>query len=407
MIMLLYTVSTLLVLFLASVASITTQTACDPFEVPLRNSNTTSNSKLPNPFRFLSGKNVTTKSDWGCRRKEIIALLEEWELGTIPPAPSIQRNTLSANKSLLHIEIEHNGKSISMDIPITLPPAALLPNAKPVPALLALNAPLHPVDNSSTAIISYDPHKFSPAMSPQDRGRGLFYTLHGRNHPAGGLAAQVWLASRILDALESLGPSTTKIDPTRIGTTGCSRNGRLALYLGALDSRIALTIAQEALGGAAGPWRSYKYLCRGICIPLPNSAVWDDTVFWRGGFPSPRDFGRFPYDHHELVALVAPRGLYMPHNQLSWLDYEGAWLGARAGGMVWEALGVRGGVGYDASGSYNHCRWNETRTGDLEAFVDRFLFGKEVGNRTEIYRPGSPSTSLSRWVNWTLPMLKD
>ena len=67
-----------------------------------------------------------------------------------------------------------------------------------------------------------------------------------------------WGLSRILDGLQQLGPEITKIDMSHIGVSGCSYAGKMALYCGAFDERVALTIAQEPGGGGAAAWRASR-----------------------------------------------------------------------------------------------------------------------------------------------------
>ena len=85
------------------------------------------------------------------------------------------------------------------------------------------------------------------------RGAGAFYNLYGSSHPAGVLMAQTWGVSRIIDVLED--NPDIGIDPTRVGVTGCSRNGKGALIAGAFDARIALTIPQQSGSGGSACWR--------------------------------------------------------------------------------------------------------------------------------------------------------
>jgi hypothetical protein len=62
-----------------------------------------------------------------------------------------------------------------------------------------------------------------------------------------------WGVSRLIDALKSL--PEAKIDTRRLAVSGCSFQGKIALYAGAFDERIALTIPQESGGGGTISWR--------------------------------------------------------------------------------------------------------------------------------------------------------
>ena len=70
----------------------------------------------------------------------------------------------------------------------------------------------------------------------------------------GAYCAWSWGVSRIIDGLEIAGKKS-KIDTKRLAISGCSFAGKMALFAGAFDERIALTIAQEPGGGGAAAWR--------------------------------------------------------------------------------------------------------------------------------------------------------
>ena len=70
----------------------------------------------------------------------------------------------------------------------------------------------------------------------------------------GQYSAWAWGVSRIIDGL-TLVTNTLPIDLNHICVTGCSYAGKLALFAGAFDERVALTIAQESGGGGATSWR--------------------------------------------------------------------------------------------------------------------------------------------------------
>src|SRR5690606_9721277 len=82
---------------------------------------------------------------------------------------------------------------------------------------------------------------------------GLFYELYGKEHPASSMMAWAWGVSRVIDALAST--PAARIDAARIAVSGCSRNGKGALVVGAFDERIALTVPQESGAGGSASWR--------------------------------------------------------------------------------------------------------------------------------------------------------
>jgi hypothetical protein len=79
------------------------------------------------------------------------------------------------------------------------------------------------------------------------RGQGYFYTIYGSGNSASSMTAWTWAVSRIIDALETT--PGANINTKKIGVTGCSRNGKGALMIGAFETRIALTIPQESGSG--------------------------------------------------------------------------------------------------------------------------------------------------------------
>lgn len=202
-------------------------------------------SKLPNPFLTVSGTQVTTKAQWACRQQEISQLMQQYELGTLPPKP--QSVTASFSGQTLTINVSDQGKSISFSVTIKRPTGT-----GPFPAIIAYGGPSIPIP-SNIATITFNNDDIAAQQSTASRGQGKFYTLYGSSASAGAMTAWAWGVSRIIDAL-AITPSAG-IDTTRIGVTGCSRNGKGAFVAGAFDSRIALTIPQESGSGGAACWR--------------------------------------------------------------------------------------------------------------------------------------------------------
>src|SRR5262249_25273544 len=136
------------------------------------------------------------------------------------------------------------------------------------------------------------------------RGNGVFYDLYGKDHSAGAMMAWAWGISRLIDAIEQT--PDAQIDPTRLGVTGCSRNGKGALIAGAFDERIALTIPQESGSGGSASWRfsDVQNMPAGTVQTL--SEIVGENVWFRQSF---RDFAyaakQLPFDHHTIEGLVA------------------------------------------------------------------------------------------------------
>lgn len=103
------------------------------------------------------------------------------------------------------------------------------------------------------AVITFPTNKLAEQMNGCSRGKGLFYEMYGSDHSASAIMAWAWGVSRLIDAL--LKTPAARIDPTRLGITGCSRNGKGALAAGAFEERINLTVPQEPGAGGAASWR--------------------------------------------------------------------------------------------------------------------------------------------------------
>lgn len=82
------------------------------------NAQQASNAKLPDPFHFVDGSAVTSKSQWDTRRKEINKLYQSDEAGTFPPKPSTFFATFASN--ILTITCSEGGKTISFAASINI-----------------------------------------------------------------------------------------------------------------------------------------------------------------------------------------------------------------------------------------------------------------------------------------------
>src|SRR5690606_939390 len=198
------------------------------------------------------------------------------------------------------------------------------------------------------------------------------------------------------------------IDPTRLGVTGCSRNGKGALMAGALDERIALTIPQESGAGGAVSWRVAQSLANsGEDIQTLSHAAGEQPWF-RASFGD--TFGganvtRLPYDHHQLMGMVAPRGLLVLDNNIAWLGPLAAFVATSATKEIYRALGVPDNVAYSEAGGHGHCQFPANQLGVLSAFVQRFLLG-EAGNTDVMRSTLGDSDDVSAWIDWSTPTLE-
>ncbi|MFD1256563.1 hypothetical protein ACFQ3S_07115 [Mucilaginibacter terrae] len=264
------------------------------------------NPKLPDPFKFLNNKRVATKKQWKARRAEIATLAQEFEYGYKPNTPATATiGTFIAN--VVTVNVTYNGKTISFNCTITYPTTG----SKPYPAMIGIGASNlnnTALLNMGVAVINFPNNTVAQQTNGGSRGKGLFYDMFGNDHSASATMAWAWGVSRLIDALEKT--SAAGIDAYRLGVTGCSRNGKGALVVGAFDERIKLTIPQEPGAGGAASWRiSNAQKAAGKNVQTLSQIV-TENVWFRANFSQ---FSNVPISYH-LISIVywrcVHRGLY-------------------------------------------------------------------------------------------------
>lgn len=147
----------------------------------------------------------------------------------------------------------------------------------------------------------------------------------------------------------------------------------MALFAGAFDERIALTIAQEPGGGGVDAWRVSETLGNVETLGRTSYAWFLESMRQFAG----KNVNRLPIDHHELAALIAPRALLVLGNtDYEWLAEESNYVSCQAARMVWKAFGIEDRMGFSIQGGHMHCMLPESQSPEVEAFIDKFLLGK-------------------------------
>lgn len=217
----------------------------------------------------------------------------------------------------------------------------------------------------------------------------------------GQYSAWAWGVSRLIDGLE-LVQDVLPINLKRIAVTGCSYAGKMALFAGALDERIALTIAQESGGGGYTTWRFSEEINKRESVETLGKT--DYSWFRNSMSQFSNAVSKLPHDHHELMAMVAPRALFVTGNPgWVWLADESGHVGSKATKEVYKALGIPDRFGYSLVGGHGHCAVPNSQIPEIEAFVEKFLLGNENVDTNVETTPYT--TDLSKWITWDTPIL--
>jgi hypothetical protein len=359
----------------------------------------TSNAKLPDPFKKLDGTRITTKSDWRCRREEIKQLAEKYVYGQKPAKPASVTGTVS--RTSITVNVSGNGRSASFSASVSLPSGS-----GPFPAVVViggLGADTATIQGSGVAIINYDPLAVGAEGTPRNNKQGAFYSIYGSNSSTGLLVAWAWGVSRIIDVIAQSDGSILKADA--MGVTGCSRYGKGAFVTGAFDQRIALTMPIESGSGGVPIFRGIA----GESGAQPLSSAYSEQPWLGDAFSSfTGNPNTLPVDTHEVVAMIAPRGLFIMENPtIAWLAAKSGSVSALAGAEVYKALGAGDNISYWSDiQNGTHCAIRPEWKDPLQKSLKKFLL--KTGNDPGVFRiSGSAAGNLADWRDWQTPTLSD
>lgn len=342
---------------------------------------------LPNPLRTANGKNITSAKEWTTtQRPAVLQLFREHVYGKFPGKPKGLHFKVNAvdNEAL-------GGKAIRKQITVlfTMAPDApgmevllYLPKEakKPVPVFTGLNFSGNHTVNADPGIMlstrwqrstkdsSVVNHKTTEAARGTSaksweieeiigHGYGIATVYYGDLEPDhnegwktgirttlkaelglqenewGAIGAWAWGLSRMLDYLET----DKDVNAKQVAITGHSRLGKAALWAAANDTRFALVISNNSgEGGAALARRNFGETTSIINTSFP---------YWFS--PKYKEYNgqaeKLPLDQHMLLALMAPRPLYVASAiDDAWADPKGEFLGAKNAEPVYGLFAKKG-----------------------------------------------------------------
>ncbi len=320
--------------------------------------------ELPQLLSLTNGQNVQTKADWQKRRKEILELFSEHVYGFTPPQKLKPRYVLLeesdnalqglAKRKQIQVTLERLGKSISFTLLLYIPKLG-----KPSPCILGLNFQGNHSIHTDELILKKE--KLESSRGGVSRRWPLAFILQQGYAVAtihcedlmpdkpegfkdsvnelfldstttwGAIGMWAYTLSQALTYLEA----DADINAEQVIAFGHSRLGKAALWSAAQDERFAAVISNNSgCMGAALSRRCFGERVHHINGRFPH---WFSEKF--KAFDFKEDV--LPIDQHMLLALVAPRPLYVASAQEDlWADPKGEFLGAKNASEIYELLGV-------------------------------------------------------------------
>ena len=315
--------------------------------------------ELPPLMKDDDGQPITTTAQWAAKRAKLLDLFRNELYGYSPERPKdewfeiakIDRQAMGGAATLKLVNIHLGAQPEAPVIHLNL----FIPNnrTKPAPAfLLICNRDRENIDPTRKIKSDFWPAEqivargyaaasfFNGDVAP-DKYDGFTTGIHAYlQNPAsrkfnswGTIAAWAWGGSRVMDYFET----DPDIDEKHCAVTGHSRGGKTALWCGAQDERWALTISNcSGCSGAAIARRRF-----GESLKVIQNAF---KHWFCGNYRKYIDReDDLPFDQHELVALVAPRAVYVTSaDEDLWADQRGEWLAIHEAEPVWKLFGRKG-----------------------------------------------------------------
>lgn len=314
---------------------------------------------LPPLLKDNEGNKISTIAQWEqVQRPKIVKLFEDNVYGQVPEdfdgicfkKRHEDKEALGGNATLKEVDIEvtRNGQSITIHALLFIPNQT----KRPVPAFVVINHrgiktmdvtrankddfwPAEEVTEAGYALVGFDVIDVAPD-DKEDFTKEVLQKLYPEQMemPNGmrALGAWGWGASRVLDYLAT----DPDIDATRVAVVGHSRGGKAALWCGAKDERFAIAISNESgNSGAKISRRNFGETVKFISDACPYWFV-----------PKYKEYAdnedKLPVDQHMLLALMAPRAVYVASAaEDGWADPKGQYLALYEAQPVFQLYGFK------------------------------------------------------------------
>ena len=323
---------------------------------------------LPDPLVLKNGRKVKTAAQWWKqRRPEIVEEFDREIYGRMPKltpkvkweVSSTAKETIGGVEVVTKKLVGHVDNSaypdVSVDIQLTLTTPANATGKVPVimefgygarPVVAGATAPPPPPGPNWRELVLAKGWGFAiilPTSIQADNGQGLTQGIIGlvnKGQPRkvddwGALRAWGWGASRALDYFET----DKAVDAKRIALEGHSRYGKATAVAMADDARFAIAfVSSSGEGGVKLHRRNWGELVENVAAT--NEYHWMAGNFLK--YAGTLGWNDLPVDSHELVALCAPRPVFISAGATKgdgWVDAKGMFLAASGAGPVYKLLG--------------------------------------------------------------------
>lgn len=336
---------------------------------------------LPDPFAWSDGSGRSEDFvDWEKRRNEIKAEVEYYEIGE---KPEVDRDDVDATfengKLTVTVKVGENIATLTSDI-------SFPQGDGPFPIFISMGMSGLTGQFEGCATMSFSHDQVAKYGNDSQRyPNDQFNQLYPELYESGNYSKWAWGVSRLIDGLEIVKEKgqLTKIDLAHIAVSGCSYAGKMAMFCGAFDERIALTVAQEPGGGGASAWRTIASTSKKFGINVEGIGNTNYSWFMASmqSFNGKQDI--LPHDHHELLAMCAPRALLVIGNpDMEWLCDYSTYITCRAVEKIYETFGIEDRFGFVIDGGHGHCSSTAAENAAVKAFAQKFLFGDNSVNTT-------------------------